>query len=198
MNLYPIARAIVSLSLKLFFKWQVYGIENIPPKGALIFIANHISNYDPPVLGCSVNRQVYFMAKEEILKAPVIGKVIEMLGSFPIKRGGNDRKAIKKGLDLLKEQKALGIFPEGTRSTSGEIGQGLPGAALFALKSNAVVIPVGIVSSYKLFSPIKVNIGQPIPLEVFKKEKLTSEDFSEAITLMMAHIKKQVDELKIK
>lgn len=196
MILYKFARIVVKGYLKIFYKWKVVGRENVPNRGSIIFIANHISNFDPPVLACSVNRHVHFMAKEELFNVPVLKIFLQAIGSFSIKRGGNDRKAIKNALELLKNDKTLSIFPEGTRSKNGEIGKGLPGAALFALKSDATVIPVGLVSNYKLFKPIFVNIGKPISLEQFKQDKITSEKLSETIDYMMNQVRKQVDEIK--
>lgn len=193
---YKISRAVVRTYLKLFYKWKIYGVENIPDSGSVILISNHISNFDPVVVICSTDRQIHYMAKEELFKVPILGKLLSIYGTFPIKRGGNDRKAIKTGLEILKKGKVLGIFPEGTRSKTGVIGQGLPGAALFALKSDAIVIPIGIASTYKYFKPITINFGKPINLDTFKKEKISSDDLIDAINYMMEQIKKQVEEIK--
>ncbi|OEF97281.1 acyl-phosphate glycerol 3-phosphate acyltransferase [Vulcanibacillus modesticaldus] len=196
MNLYFFARKIVRGYFKLFFKWEVNGAGNVPNDGSVILVANHISNYDPLALGCAVERQVHFMAKEELFKIPLVGKIIYKFGAFPIKRGKSDRKAIKKGLEILNQGKILGIFPEGTRSKTGELGKGLPGATLFALKSEAVVVPVGIVSSYRMFAPIKINIGRPISLDNYKKDKISSDDLANATEFIMEQINVQIKELK--
>lgn len=196
MLFYKISRAFVRIYLKLFYNWRIYGAENIPTSGSVILISNHISNFDPVVVICSTDRQIHYMAKEELFKVPVLGKLLSIYGTFPIRRGGNDRKAIKTGLEILKNGKVLGIFPEGTRSKTGEMGKGLPGAALFALKSDAIVIPIGIASTYKYFKPIAINIGKPIDLDAFKKDKTSSEDLNDAINFMMEQIKVQVEEIK--
>ncbi|GBF11683.1 lysophospholipid acyltransferase family protein [Tepidibacillus infernus] len=196
MSLYTFARVLIKGYLKTFYKLKVYGVKNIPKEGPLILISNHISNFDPVVIACSVNRKVHFMAKKELFDIPILGSFLKKVGQFPINRGGSDRKAIKTALDLLKEQEVLGIFPEGTRSKDKELKPGLPGAALFALKSDVKVIPIGIDSSYKWFQPIIVNIGNPIQLDSFKKEKVSSEDLTETMTFMMAQIKKQLEEIK--
>jgi len=196
MTLYSFAKQVVSSYFRVFFKWRVYGKENIPETGPVILVANHISNYDPPVLACSINREVNYMAKDELFRIPILKNILRKLHAFPIKRGANDLKAIKTGLNILRKNQVLGIFPEGTRSKNGEIGKGLPGAALFALKTDAVVIPVGIVSTYKWFKPLKVKIGSPLSLEHLKATKITPELLDETIAYIMLHIKKQVDELK--
>lgn len=196
MTIYRIVRALSKLYLQLLYGLKIRGANNIPKDGPVILIANHISNFDPLVVGASVKRPVHFMAKEELFRVPLLKNLVLSLGAFPIKRGGNDRKAIKTGLDILSNNNILGIFPEGTRSKTGEMGQGLPGAALFALKSDAVVIPIGIVASYKLFKPIYVNIGEPLALDSFRKDKLNSEDLNMAINHMMENIKIQIEEIK--
>lgn len=196
MFFYKLVRGIVRLYFKLFFRFRVKGLANIPNEGAVILATNHTSNYDPPVVGCALDRQVHFLAKEEIFKVPILGKIVEKVGSFPIKRGGNDRKAIKTGLELLNSGKVLGVFPEGTRSKTGELGKGLPGAAMFALKSDAVVIPIGIVSNYKFFKTIIINVGKPISLIEYKKEKISSEDLISAMEKIMLHIQRQIAEYK--
>ncbi len=193
--LYYIGRQLIRWYLTIFYKWKIYGRNNIPKSGPVILIANHISNLDPTVVGSSVKRHVHFLAKEELFRIPVLGFLLYRFGSFPIKRGGNDRKAIKKGLHLLKEHRVIGIFPEGTRSKTGEIGKGLPGAALFALKSDAVVIPIGIISTYKLFKPLIVNVGQPIDLNRYRNDKITSDVLEEVITEMMRKVQVQVREI---
>lgn len=189
-------RAIVRIYLKAFYQYKIYGLKHIPKSGSVILVSNHISNYDPPVLGCSIERQVHFMAKEELFKNSIISKFLKGLGAFPIKRGSNDLKAFKAGLELLKEGKVMGVFPEGTRSKDGKMGKGLPGAALYALKTDATVIPVGIVSNYKWFQPILIRFGEPVSLEHFKKEKTSQELLNETIAHIMEQIQKQVDELK--
>ena len=195
MTFYKIAKGVVTFFLRLFFRWKVSGNKKLPADKPVILVANHISNYDPLVVGCAVDRQVHFLAKEEIFKLSVLGFIVKKLGSFPIKRGGNDRKAIKSGLKLLEENKVLGVFPEGTRSKDGKIGKGLSGAALFALKSDAVVIPIGILSSYKISKPIYVKIGEPIDLDKYRKTKLTSEDLTETMDYIMDKIKEQVEKI---
>ena len=70
---YRFARALILIYLRIFNRWVVEGPENLPA-GPAVLVANHVSLWDPPVLGCSVKRTVHFMAKEELFKIPVIGK----------------------------------------------------------------------------------------------------------------------------
>ncbi len=158
--------------------------------------ANHISNLDPPLLGAGIDRQVHFMAKEELFRIPVISFLITKFGAFPVKRGAGDRGAIRTALSLLEEGKILGIFPEGTRSKTGEVGAGLPGVAMFALKSQATVVPVAIVGPYRLFRPVTIVYGEPIDLSAQRSAKVTSETMKETADLIMRHIKTLLDRHK--
>ena len=72
------------------------------------------------------------MAKEELFTVPILGKIMPLINAFPVKRGMSDREALRKGLGILKEGNVLGLFPEGTRSKTGELGEGLAGAGFFA------------------------------------------------------------------
>src|SRR5690606_27525178 len=125
---------------------EAKGLENIPESGPVILCANHISNFDPPVVGIPVNRKVHYMAKQELFNIPGFGWLIHKLGAFPVKRGGVSKESIRLSIQLLKDGNVLGIFPEGTRKNAG--GMGKKGAAMLAIKAQATVIPVGIVGSY--------------------------------------------------
>ncbi len=83
-----------------------------------------------------IPRPVHYMAKEELFKVPVLGNIVRNCNAFPVKRGLSDREALRTGLKLLKDGHVFGLFPEGTRSKTGELGKGLAGAGFFALRSN--------------------------------------------------------------
>lgn len=110
------------------------------------------------------------MAKEELFSVPVLGKIVPHLNAFPVKRGMSDREALRKGLGILKDGKVLGLFPEGTRSKTGEMGKGLAGAGFFALRSDAHVVPCAIIGPYKAFKKLKVVYGKPIDMESIKEK----------------------------
>jgi len=196
MILYKFLRSIVLSYFKIFFRFRVKGRENIPTFGSVILVANHISNYDPLVVSCAINRDIHFMAKEELFTIPILKNLLRKIGAFPIKRGGIDRKAIKQAFHILKEEKVLGVFPEGTRNKTGKLGKGMPGAALFAIRSDAVIIPIGIQSSYKWFKPIHVNIGQSIDIDSYRTGKGKSEDLEEVVNFLMMQIQKQLDSIE--
>ncbi|MGD8189177.1 lysophospholipid acyltransferase family protein [Brevibacillus ginsengisoli] len=189
MSYYIVFRGIFRAIFSVFYRWQVKGAHNVPAEGPVILCANHINNFDPPLLGSGIERQVHFMAKEELFKIPVVSFLITKFGAFPVKRGAGDRAAIRSTLKILEEGKVLGIFPEGTRSKTGEVGQGLPGSAMFALKSDARVIPVAIVGPYRLFRPVTIIYGKPLDLSLYKEGKVTGETMKEVTDLIMQNIK---------
>lgn len=186
MNFYTVARGIVKLIMSCLYRIETKGLENIPKEGAVLLCANHIHNLDPPLVGITMKRPVVFMAKEELFKVPILGKIVRKANAFPIKRGKADREAIRIGLKTLREGKVLGIFPEGTRSRTGELGKGLSGVGFFALRSDATVIPCAIIGPYKLFRKVKIIYGNPVN---FNKLKDKNTSIEEATELIMTHIR---------
>ncbi|EJL40946.1 1-acyl-sn-glycerol-3-phosphate acyltransferase [Brevibacillus agri] len=194
MTYYRLFRGIFRIIFSLVFRWQVIGREHIPKEGPVILCANHISLWDPPLLGSGIERQVHFMAKEELFKIPLLSFLITKFGAFPVKRGAGDRAAIRTTLKLLEDGKIFGIFPEGTRSKTGEPGEAMPGVAMFALKSQAAVIPVAIIGPYRAFRPIKIVYGKPIDLTSLREAKSGSDVLKETSDLIMARIKELRDQ----
>ena len=121
--LYALARCIFVPFFKLFFRARVIGKENLPAEGPVILAANHLSNWDPPFLACFIPRHVHYMAKTELFENPIFSAMIRSCHAFPVKRGAADRGAIKMAMQVLKGGSVLGVFPEGTRSRTGEMGK---------------------------------------------------------------------------
>ncbi len=176
---YNFAKGIVFIFQKLFFRIEIYGKENIPMSGRLILCSNHHSNWDPVTLAVFFPRQVHWMAKKELFKNKIFAKLLFSLGVFPVDREGNDLTAIKKSLRLLKEERVLGIFPEGTRVKYFNDDFIKSGLALIAVKSQSPVLPVYSEGNYKLFSKIKIIIGHPIYIELEDNVKLSNEKYTE-------------------
>ncbi|MFW6381414.1 MAG: lysophospholipid acyltransferase family protein [Bacillota bacterium] len=192
--MYWLAYIIVNLYFYLIQRWQVKGKQNRPRQGQLIVMANHISNLDPPIVGCVMNRQVHFMAKAELFTNPIVGWTFKKIGVFPIKRGKPDRKALKKAFKILESDKVLGIFPEGTRQQDGQLGQAKPGAVLIALHSQSPILPIGIKNSNNS-QQIKVSIGEPFTLDQYYDRRLSREEKEEAGELIMKKIDEEIQSL---
>lgn len=176
---YYIAKYIVLFIINIIYKIHIEGYENIPENGPIIICPNHISFLDPPVIGALFTRKIYFMAKVELFKNPIISYILKRgLGAFPVKRGTSDLNAIKTALKHLKDGHAIGIFPEGTRNKTGKLGKAEPGVSLLSIKSSTPILPVGINSNYKLFSMINIKIGKPISFDEYKGTRLTQQEMS--------------------
>ncbi len=188
MSLYSFARVVVGAAYRLFYRIRVEGLENIPEGEGLLLCSNHFHANDPIVLGIAAPRQVHFMAKEELFRIPILNTVIRWLGAFPVRRGRPDRTPLKRAIEVLHSGRCVGIFPEGTRVRSGKLGKAEPGTAYLALKAGARVVPVGITSTYRLFSPVIVKFGRPIDLSRYVSGKITSEALDQASQAIMAAI----------
>lgn len=177
---------------KLYRKWadftvkivginiEVYGIENIP-KETCVFMCNHTSILDVPILIKSINRNLGFISKKEVLKTPIIGYWLNKGKNVPLDRENprEGMKAISKGVQNLKEGFSMVIFPEGTRSKTGELLQFKKGSLKLATKSKAPIVPVYIDRASKCYEEnkkfkadkVKVVFGKPITTEGLTREE---------------------------
>lgn len=181
MNLYKVGKTICGMIFYPLYRIKVFGKEHVPKEGAVIICSNHISNFDPPVVGITSPRDIHFMAKEELFQKKFLGGLLTQVQAFPIKRGMKDRNALRHALKLLKDGNTLGLFPEGTRSKTGELGQGLAGAGFFAVRSEACIVPCAIIGPYKAFKPLKVVYGPPINMKEHRENKASAKDVTELI-----------------
>ncbi|SDL65929.1 lysophospholipid acyltransferase family protein [Sediminibacillus halophilus] len=191
MSLYTFAKNVVAAILYPVYRIKVVGTENVPDNGPVIICSNHISNFDPPVVGITAPRDIYFMAKEELFNNTFLRGLLTRLHAFPIKRGMKDRNALRQALNILEEGNTLGLFPEGTRNKTGEVGKGLAGAGFFALRSQAYIVPCAIIGPYKPFKQLKVVYGKPIEMEQYRENKVSAKDVTQVI---MQEIQKLIDE----
>ncbi|WP_353057677.1 lysophospholipid acyltransferase family protein [Paenibacillus pasadenensis] len=163
--LYEFCRGVLRGAYAVLFRLEAEGLHHVPAEGPVILCANHISNFDPPTVGIKLSRKVHYMAKAELFEVPVLGKLINGLGAFPVKRGGVSKESIRTAISLLKDGNVMGIFPEGSRNSGVDAAK--KGAAMIALRSGATVIPVAIDGTYKLFRKTRVIYGPPVDLTEF-------------------------------
>ena len=191
--MYSIGKALCALVFKALIKIQVLGKENIPRKGGFILVSNHASNLDPVILGVASPRKLNFMAKIELFKNPIFGKILWSVNAFPVKRGKADISAIKEAIKRLKAGSGLLLFPQGERSESLENSQVQSGVGFLAAKSNVPVIPAFISGSdkcmpkgAKFIKPgiIKVRFGQEIHLE----RRMPYEDIARQVMDSIRHL----------
>lgn len=172
--LYGFLKGILPTMFRIIYRTEVHGQENIPKEGGVIIAANHISLWDPPFIGAFCPRRVSFMAKKELFENSAFSSIITSLGAFPVNRGAADRNAIKTALAILSEGKCLGLFPEGTRSKSGKLGEPEAGVGLIAYKANVPIVPVAVTGTNGkgLFPKFTIRFGKPIPAGDPKDKKL--------------------------
>ena len=196
--LYGFLQYFFRLIFYTLFRTRVYGRENIPAEGAVILAANHASNIDPPLMASLFERPVSYMAKIELFENPIFGAAIRRCHAFPVKRGESDRGAIKAAVTVLKEGRVLGLFPEGTRSKTGELQKAEAGVALIAAMTGAPIVPVAILNSHRIFAngglipQLRIMYGVPISFHGDRKSKEALDAFSAEI---MAHIAQMKEEL---
>ena len=196
--LYRFLQIVFRLLFYTVFRTRVYGRENIPKEGAVILAANHGSNIDPPLMASLIERPVSYMAKIELFENPIFGAAIRRCHAFPVKRGASDRGAIKAAVTVLKEGHMLGLFPEGTRSKTGELQKAEAGIALIASMTGVPIVPVAILNSHRIFAnggllpQLRIMYGAPISFQGDRKSKEALDAFSAEI---MAHIERMRDAL---
>lgn len=161
--------------LTLLYRPIVRGLENIPETGPLLVVANHQSYFDPPFIGCHVNRrQLDFIARGGLFTNKLFGTLIRTLHSIPVAEDAPDTAAIKAALRRLENNGAVLIFPEGARTFDGSLQEFKRGAELLFRKAKCPVIPVAIEGVYdtwprgskpKLGTRLALSYGVPIPAE---------------------------------
>lgn len=153
---------------------KAFGVENIPRKGRFILAPNHVSHLDPPLISSLSPRRPHVIAKKELFEKPILNKYFRGLGAFPVDRGKADRKAIRHAIELLESDAPLMIFPEGTRSLDGNLGEAEIGLGMIAHATRSPIIPVYIKGSEQACSPLnpkfgvvkmEVHYGKPLDLE---------------------------------
>lgn len=178
---YHLASFTVRNYARIFLDLQIIDVHNIPPaKGqGLVLVSNHISTFDPPILGSSVPRVIDYMAKKELFEGSWLFKqVILGLRAFPVDREGNAMGGIKESIRRLKEGLAIGIFIQGTRNVGDA--EALEGAAFIAQRASVPIQPAAIWKEGRKF---RVRFGDP----VMPKGK-TREETKELTAEMMKQI----------
>jgi len=175
---YQVCRLPLHLGMTMGFSFRYEGGRNIPTTGPALLLANHESFLDPPLVGLTTTRPLHYLARKTLF-VPGFGRLIRALNAVPVDQDGVAKEGLKTVIQLLREGKAVVVFPEGERSLTGELGELKPGIQLIIKKTLAPIIPVGIVGAYDalprgrgwphlspLFMPrcrgtIAVSVGEP-------------------------------------
>jgi 1-acyl-sn-glycerol-3-phosphate acyltransferase len=180
-------------------RYRVSGREHVPGT-AVVFCSNHESNIDPPVLFEALHRRLHILYKAELHKFPIMGTVFDVGGFVPIERGDRESamRSIARGAESLKAGNSFLIFPEGTRSRSGQLLPFKKGGLIMAIEAQAPVVPVAISGGRAamrkgspIVRPVKVTvrIGRPIATQ-----GLTLDDRDELIARVRGEVQKLLDQ----
>ncbi len=169
---YRLGRLLAKIFIPTFGRIEVVGQENVPPYGPVIIAANHQSYADPPVIVYAIPRPVWFMAKRGLFRNPIAAFFLRGVHVYPVDRDRRDVDALKWAQDALAHDRALLIFPQGTRSP-GRLSEGNDGLTYLALRAGVPILPVAITGTEHIkgmvriafhFQRLKVVIGQPFSL----------------------------------
>jgi 1-acyl-sn-glycerol-3-phosphate acyltransferase len=200
--LYEILKWLAVFLMRAWFGLRVKGAEHIPSSGPALIVSNHQSILDPPVIGGAARRQIYFLAKAELFRIPLFGWLIRALHARPVRREGPDPRALRTAALLLEEGKALLVFPEGTRSLDGRLGEGKSGVGMLAVTSGAPVVPAYVSGTLEALpkgaawprrSQVSVSFGPALhfkaPIGSGRKERY--REATEAMMRGIAQLKEQ-------
>lgn len=200
--LYRVIWFLVWCLMHLPLRRRIRGAEHVPRKGAMMIASNHISNLDPPMVGTSIWRPCYFMAKEELFRNRLFGWFIRSIYAFPVRRGEPDRAALKFALDRLAQGWGLVMFPEGTRSETGELREPEMGVGLIAYKSGVPVIPAYITGTDRVMprggglrlGRVGITFGPPLRFQAAEGQKVGRAEYEAAARDIMAAIARLRDQ----
>jgi 1-acyl-sn-glycerol-3-phosphate acyltransferase len=193
--LYYFLKYLAWIVVSLTINYHRRGYKNIPNKGPLLVVANHLSVSDPVLVGIGLGRPLIFLAKEELFKNAFSSFFVRGFGAIPVYRRSSNREALHKANVVLVNGGALGMFPEGKRSTTGAMISPQPGSALIAYHNHVPILPIGITGtgiirglSWIFHRPkVLINIGEPFYLPEAGKA-LNREQLNEYSDLIMRQI----------
>ena len=167
-----------------YFRWRVYGAENVPLNGGVILASNHASFLDPPLVGSGLQRDINYLARESLFRFPGIGALLRSWNAVPVDRDGGGAKGLKVILARLLAGNAIILFPEGTRTQDGRLQPARSGIGLTVIKSTAPVVPVRVFGTFEAYGrnhkipqprQVIVKYGQPLNFARLRAEAETCD-----------------------
>ena len=186
---FPVVQLFARFLMRILApRFRVTGRRNVPRTGAVILVSNHISDADPLLIGAATLRPTGYMAKRELWQIGWLAPILDLVGSFPVDPASPDRAALRRAEGILQRGEALVVFPEGRISPDAQLADLLPGALQLALKSGAIIVPVGLAGAgvivpYGQLVPrptlgrVSLHFGAPISLDDLQDQpKRTARD----------------------
>jgi 1-acyl-sn-glycerol-3-phosphate acyltransferase len=181
--IYFLGWCIFRLVYKFYFGWRVYNPARVPLKGPVILASNHASILDPPLVGSGLRRGINFLARESLFRFPIVGWVLRRWNSVPVDRDGGGAAGLRAILDRLLAGGAIILFPEGTRTRTGNLQPARAGIGLTVIKSTAPVVPVRVFGTFEAYGlhvrfprprhRVAVKYGRPMRFEQLREEAKT-------------------------
>lgn len=193
---YSLSRAFFDL----FYCGEVAGTQWIPRSGPFIVAANHASFFDPPAIGCRLPRQIHYFARKTLFKPGLPAKILHAVNTIPVDlETDSDITALKTVFRVLKEGGGILLFPEGTRTETGELQEPRSGVGMIAGKSKVPVVPARLFGTYDAFGrnrryprlniPVDVAFAPPLYFEDYNVEGKGKERYQAVSEKIMAAIR---------
>ena len=188
-----------------YFRWRVFGAENVPLSGGVILASNHASFLDPPLVGSGLNRDINYLARESLFRFLGIGALLRSWNAVPVDRDGGGAAGLREILNRLLAGGAIILFPEGTRTRDGKLQPARSGIGLTVIKSDVPVVPVRTFGTFEAYRRrhkfprpyrVMVKYGKPLRFENLRAEAKTcpksrlKEIYQEVADEIMASIAK--------
>lgn len=181
-------QGVVQVCFRMGLRLRVRGVENIPSKGPVILASNHVSGYDPFIIGSLMPRLCHYLAKKELFENFLLGSLLRFLRAIPVDRRGQTVSGIREISRILENKGMVLLFPEGTRSKDGQIRKPREGIGMLAITTNAVIVPAYIDGMYKtrlsMFkrSEVRIAFGKALHPENIAGNNLNRKDRYHAIS----------------
>lgn len=191
-------RKFIKLMFRLYYRLAfgvvVHHKDKLPKEGAYLICSNHLDARDPFVIGSALDPEISILAKKELFKHKIVAWFIKLNGAIPVDREANDISAIKAALKILKGGNVMMLFPEGTRNKTKTPLEAKPGVAMIAVKAKVPIVPISFISDYKHFKKMHVVINDPIYLDEYFTQRMTTEDYQKISQEILDSIYKGVND----
>ncbi len=174
---YDSCKVVVRSALVVTVRIRYTGVENIPRQGGLLVVCNHQSHLDPPLIGAGIPRRLSYLARESLFEFAPLAWLMRSLNGIPIDREGGGMAGMKETLRRLKRGEGVVIFPEGTRSTDGEMGEFRQGFAMLAVRAKAAIVPTTIEGAFDAW-PRSRNFPRPRTIHVHYGQPLCADELA--------------------
>jgi len=200
--LYGTGRQLARHFSRWLLRIEVTGSEQVPRTGGVIIASNHISVFDPPVLGSWIERPVYFFAKDTLFEIPILGPIITRTNAIPVRRGTIDREALERAVEIVLRGDALVVFPEGTRSRTDDFLTPKAGVGMIAHRAACPIVPACIQGLNRVKRclvwkerPV-IKFGDPFSAEWVQSFSAERDSYHEIARAVMARIRFLRDQIR--